>query len=166
MVTTVTKLGTWSGIFGRRSKLVKEMAEDMRTRIVGLHPDVVEVPRKSDKSVAFGFGEKKLSEAYCYLMPQTGYLNLGFPWGAALDDPNQLLEGNGKKLRHVKIIDQGTARSAKIAHLLHLAMMERKKGLEKAPAKKPKSVAKKSAAKKTVSKKAPAKKRATKKEDA
>ena len=130
MVTTITKLGTWGSVFGRRSKTVKAIAEDLRALVIGLHPDTVEVPRKSDKAVAFGFGQKKMSESYCYLMPQTDRVNLGFWWGAALDDPNALLEGKGKKLRHVKVFDQETARSAKIAQMVHLAIEERRLGLE------------------------------------
>ena len=131
MVTTITKLGTWKGIFGRRSELVRGIAEDLRSLVIGLHPDTVEVPRKGDKAVAFGFGEKKMSESYCYVAPQTGYVNLGFWWGAELEDPNGLLEGTGKKLRHVKIRDRATACSAKVAHLMHTAIEERKAGLAK-----------------------------------
>lgn len=130
MVTTVTKLGTWGSVFGRRSKTVKAIAEDLRALVIGLHPETVEVPRKGDKAVGFGFGEKKMSESYCYLMPQTDRVNIGFLWGATLEDPNALLEGSGKKLRHVKVFDQETARSAKVAQLVHLAMEERRLGLE------------------------------------
>ncbi len=138
MVTTITKLGTWGSIFGRRSKLVKSIAEDLRALMVGLHPNVVEVPRKGEKAVSYGLGEKKMSEAYCYLMPHTGYVNLGFFWGSELDDSNGLLEGKGKKMRHVKVSDVETARSAKIAHLVYLAIEERKTGLIAAVKKKTK----------------------------
>lgn len=152
MVNTIIKLGTWGGVFGRRSKDVKAIAEDLRALVIGLHPDTVEVPRTGDKAVAYGFGEKKNSESYCYLMAQTGYVNLGFMWGAVLDDPNDLLEGKGKKLRHVKIRDRATACSAKIAHLVHMAIEERRAGLADAAKKKTKA--------------APKKKRAAKKETA
>ena len=70
-----------------------------------------------------------MSESYCYLMPQTGYVNLGFWWGAELSDPNDLLEGTGKKLRHVKIKDRTTATSAKVAHMVYMAIAERREGL-------------------------------------
>ncbi len=99
MVTTITKLGTWAGIFGRRSKLVKDIANDLRALIIGLHPDTVEVPRKGDKAVFFGFGEKKLSESYCTLTPQTGHVNLGLWWGAMLDDPNRLIRSGNSAQR-------------------------------------------------------------------
>lgn len=150
MVTTITKLGTWGSVFGRRSKSVKAIADDLRALVVGLHPDVVEVPRKGDKAVSYGFGEKKMSEAYCYLMPQTDRVNLGLFWGALLDDPNQLMEGKGKKLRHVKIFDRETACSAKVAHLVHMAIEERKAGLAKAAKTKSKAANAKRAKKETA----------------
>jgi len=140
MVTTITKHGTWGSVFGRRSKKVKSIADDLRALVIGLHPDTVEVPRKGDKAVAFGFGEKKMSEGYCYLMPQTDHVNLGFWWGAALEDSNRLLEGTGKKLRHVKVFNQETARTAKVAQLVHLAIEERKLGLEVSASNKSKKV--------------------------
>ncbi len=169
MVETITKLGTWGGVFGRRSKKVKAIAEDLRALVLGLHPDTVEVPRKGDKAVSYGFGEKKMSESYLYLMPHPDRVNLGLWWGAMLDDPNALMEGTGKKLRHVKIFDQETARSAKIAHLVHTAIEERRSGLEGAATakvkKKPaaKKTAKKTAVKKQAAKAKPAKKVAPKK---
>ncbi len=129
LATTITKHGTWGSVFGRRSKPVKTIAEDLRSLIIGLHPDTVEVPRKGDKAVAYGFGEKKMSESYCYLMPQTDRVNVGFWSGALLEDTNNLMEGKGKKLRHVKIFDRETARSAKIAHLIYLAISERQSAL-------------------------------------
>ena len=38
-----------------------------------------------------------------YVSAQDGYVNLGFYDGAALDDSAGLLEGTGKRMRHVKV---------------------------------------------------------------
>ena len=38
-----------------------------------------------------------------YVSAQDGYVNLGFYEGTSLDDPAGLLEGTGKKMRHVKV---------------------------------------------------------------
>jgi hypothetical protein len=35
--------------------------------------------------------------------PQNGYVNLGFFFGASVTDPLGLLEGTGKRMRHVKL---------------------------------------------------------------
>ncbi len=39
----------------------------------------------------------------CYIAPQKGYVNLGFFFGTHLDDPQHLLVGEGKRMRHIKV---------------------------------------------------------------
>lgn len=46
------------------------------------------------------YGVKK---DFCYLKPTKDHVNLGFMNAERLDDPNHLLEGTGKSMRHVKI---------------------------------------------------------------
>lgn len=41
--------------------------------------------------------------AFGYVNAFTAHVNVGFFYGATLDDPAGLLEGNGKRLRHVKL---------------------------------------------------------------
>jgi hypothetical protein len=40
---------------------------------------------------------------FCYLQTHSGHLNFGFWRGVDLEDPEGLLQGTGKKMRHVKI---------------------------------------------------------------
>lgn len=46
------------------------------------------------------YGVKK---DFCYLKPTKDHVNLGFMNAGKLDDPDNLLEGTGKNMRHVKI---------------------------------------------------------------
>src|SRR5438093_12232077 len=39
----------------------------------------------------------------CYISPMEKYVTLGFLFGAQLDDQHHLLQGSGKRARHVKI---------------------------------------------------------------
>ena len=39
----------------------------------------------------------------CYISPMEKYVTLGFLFGAQLDDQHHLLQGGGKRARHVKI---------------------------------------------------------------
>jgi hypothetical protein len=41
--------------------------------------------------------------AFAYVGVFTGHVNVGFFFGAMLDDPARLLEGTGKRMRHVKL---------------------------------------------------------------
>ena len=73
-------------------------------RRVGLDvlPDPVEVVRAGNNAVYYGATDAYLKSAV-YIMPHSRHVNLGFFQGAHLADPDGLLEGTGKTLRHVKL---------------------------------------------------------------
>ena len=52
-------------------------------------------------AIWFGFS-RKMKDMFCYITTHARHINLGFPRGAALPDPNRVLEGEGKAMRHVK----------------------------------------------------------------
>lgn len=55
----------------------------------------------------------------CYIAPQRkGYVNFGFFFGAGLPDPQMLLIGDGKRLRHVKIWSVDQAKNRALAKLI------------------------------------------------
>jgi len=66
-------------------------------------PDITEVPWGQQKIAGYGVGPKKMSEHFCYIAPFKKHVNLGFMYGADLPDPEGLLEGVGKPMRHIKI---------------------------------------------------------------
>jgi hypothetical protein len=45
--------------------------------------------------------------AFAYVNTFKGHVNVGFFYGARLDDPAGLLEGSGKRMRHVKLLAAG-----------------------------------------------------------
>ena len=52
-------------------------------------------------AVWFGFSGK-MKDMFCYITTHARHINLGFPRGAALPDPNRVLEGEGKAMRHIQ----------------------------------------------------------------
>jgi hypothetical protein len=67
-----------------------------------------EVPHASESiyqvytvAIWFGFGEK-MKDMFCYIATNARHVNLGFPRGSTLPDPNRVLEGDGKTMRHIK----------------------------------------------------------------
>ncbi len=116
----------WDQIFGASSATVQAVATGLRDLILLLHPDAVVVCRPGDRAVSYGWGPKKMSEAYAYLMPQKASVNLGFYQGAVLPDPAGLLEGTGKALRHVKVHDAAAISAAALRDLILAAMAERR----------------------------------------
>ncbi len=67
-----------------------------------------EVPDASESvyqvyTVAIWFGfSGKMKDMFCYITTSAGHINLGFPQGSTLPDPNRVLEGEGKAMRHIK----------------------------------------------------------------
>ena len=58
------------------------------------------------------------SGLFCYIAPQKSYVNLGFYYGVYLDDPQHLLVGEGKRMRHVKVRSREDAGNPAFEELL------------------------------------------------
>jgi hypothetical protein len=43
-----------------------------------------------------------MKDMFCYIAAARTHVNLGFCRGASLSDPNRVLEGEGKSMRHIK----------------------------------------------------------------
>ena len=98
--------------------------------VLSVHPSSTVIAYPGYNAVSYGFGKKKNSEAYLYLMPQKDRCNLGFYRGSALSDPKSILEGGGKDLRHVKVRDTAAANSAAVTDLIRAAIKEREDALK------------------------------------
>ena len=82
---------------------VQALAQAARALLADVMPGITEVPWARQKIAGYGVGPKKMSQHFCYIAPFKKHLNLGFMYGAHLPDPQNLLEGAGADLRHVKI---------------------------------------------------------------
>jgi hypothetical protein len=82
---------------------VAALARQAKAVIQDVMPGVVEVVWLNQRISGYGVGPKKMSEQFCYIALFKERLNLGFYYGSDLPDPQNLLEGTGKNLRHVKI---------------------------------------------------------------
>ena len=108
---------------------VQEIAERLRQLIVGIYPDVVEVAWPKQRIASYGVGPKKMSEHFCYIGIHRDHVNLGFYRGAELADPGGLMEGTGKKMRHVKVRDMVELDRPSLGDLIELSLDERKTAL-------------------------------------
>ena len=87
-------------------------------------PDVVRVVWPHQRTVGYGVGPKKMSEHYAYLAVYDRHLNLGFNYGAQLDDEG-LLEGAGKSFRKLTVRTVETLDDPRLPRLLRKARQER-----------------------------------------
>jgi hypothetical protein len=93
----------------------------LRKLVAEVTPNVMEAPWPKLRMASYGVGPKKKSEHFCYISAQKDDVNLGFYYGAELPDPQKLLRGTGKLLRHVKIREPKTIRSRALRPLLKAA---------------------------------------------
>ncbi|MFN3918642.1 MAG: DUF1801 domain-containing protein, partial [Flavobacteriales bacterium] len=56
-----------------------------------------------------------------YIAPHKNWVNLGFFSGTDLYDPENLLEGTGKKMRHIKIKSIEQSKNPALRNLITLA---------------------------------------------
>ncbi|XAM00008.1 DUF1801 domain-containing protein [Phycisphaeraceae bacterium D3-23] len=69
------------------------------------------------RCVAFGTGPK-MGEMVCAVIPHKAHVNLQLMQGASLADPEGLLEGTGKAVRHVKICSEKEAAQRAVKDLV------------------------------------------------
>jgi hypothetical protein len=117
--------GTFDEVIDAFQPEVQAIARALRATITSIHKDAVELAWPRLKIASFGVGPKKMSEHYAYIAPQSAYVNLGFYHGVVLEDPANLLEGAGKRLRHIKIKSLGDVARKEIRTLLKAALLDR-----------------------------------------
>jgi hypothetical protein len=124
-----TKYGTFEALMDIAEPAMRPIARRLREVVVKVDPDTVEVVRLGDRAATYGVGPKKMSEGYAYVLPHKNWVNLGFYKGAELPDPAGIMEGTGKKLRHVKVRSVEEAGRPELRALIEEAVAERKQAL-------------------------------------
>jgi len=88
------KVDTW---FSETDDALRRLALPWFEEMRGCGADVRELLHDGHPTACVG------DAAFGYVNAFTAHVNVGFFYGAALDDPAGLLEGTGKRLRHVKL---------------------------------------------------------------
>ena len=86
---------------------VAHLALALRELVLSETTETVErVYKNHPSAIWFGVAksgeEPKMKDMFCYIAAASNHVNLGFCSGASLPDPARVLEGDGKKMRHVK----------------------------------------------------------------
>jgi hypothetical protein len=100
---------------------IRDLAEELCQLILRLAADAQEQVYPGWKNIQFGCGMGRKNK-YCAVEPGKGYINLYFLQGVDLPDPQHLLEGTGKKMRHVKLRPGNPIPTPAIEALLHAAV--------------------------------------------
>lgn len=102
----------------------QDLARQLRALLRRLLPKAQEKVYRGWGVADYGFGEQ--GRGFVSIGPQKSYVNLYFMDGVELNDPAGLLEGTGKRLRHVKIRQPADLKRKPLHDLLRQAARLRK----------------------------------------
>ncbi len=85
---------------------ISRLALALRETVLEEAPEAVEsILRTYATVIGFSFTGKPLKDGFCHIVTYSTHVNLGFNRGALLPDPDRLLAGKGKLIRHITIRD-------------------------------------------------------------
>jgi hypothetical protein len=87
-----------------------ELVRALRELVKQSAPELIEEPKRGWGNISY-----KKNGLVCAITPQKAYATLYFYKGTRLTDPQGVLEGSGKALRHVKIRKQDNIHDEQIA---------------------------------------------------
>jgi len=119
--------GSFGDILALADTSLRPICVELRKSILSVYKGAFEIVWPRHGIASFGVGPKKMTEHYAYIGVHKSHVNLGFYHGTVLSDPTGLLEGSGKKLRHVKIDSLKAARNRALKELLRQAVSDRVK---------------------------------------
>ena len=109
------------------SEDVRVLAQQLRDYLKKETKPTTELVGDSHISVNIGYGfTEKAWDCYCAIIVYSKHINVSFPSGATLTDPQELLQGTGSGIRHIRIGELKDIRIPAVRKLLEAA---RKKAL-------------------------------------
>jgi hypothetical protein len=106
---------------------VREIAVKAREVILSVMPDATEKVYPGWKVIQYGAGAD-MKSVFAAISPQRERVNLGLANGVDLDDPDGLLEGDGKAIRHVKLNSLEAAGAPAVKELVRGALQATRNG--------------------------------------
>ncbi|CAM3597787.1 DUF1801 domain-containing protein [Occultella aeris] len=85
---------------------VREIVQRLRDLVAGTIPQVLEEPDPASGLIGYSFKPGTYTFLVAGIAPHTAHVNLMFARGAELadHDPGELLEGTGKRARHIRFV--------------------------------------------------------------
>ena len=113
----MTKFATWDENLASHAPDVQAAARALDAIIRAELPDVVVQYDPGNGLLAFG-RSMKMRDLLFALIPHGGWVNLQLADGALLPNPDGLIEGTGKRIRHVKVRSAAAATDARIGSIV------------------------------------------------
>ena len=114
-------------LLATHDELVRAIARDLRVTVRAAFPDAIEQVDLPDHLIAFGRSTKVRGLLFG-IAPHTAHVNLQLADGAVLPDPEGLIEGTGKRIRHVKVRTVEAASSDALVAIVRAQLAARPEG--------------------------------------
>lgn len=86
-------------------------------------PEAIEsVSKGYAVAIGFSFTGKPMKDGFCHIAAYGGHVNLGFNRGALLPDPNGVLVGTGKRIRHITLRNENDLNRSLLRRYLQAAI--------------------------------------------
>ena len=95
---------------------LESVRPEHRELLSGLHDLIVDVEPGFEIALKWGKPAYSLNgEMFMYIADQSKYVQLGFYNGAQMNDKHGIIEGTGKRLRHIKVHELNDELTSQIA---------------------------------------------------
>ena len=95
---------------------LESVRPEHRELLSGLHDLIVDVEPGFEIALKWGKPAYSLEgEMFMYIADQSKYVQLGFYNGAQMNDPHGIIEGTGKRLRHIKVHELNDKLASQVA---------------------------------------------------
>ncbi len=102
---------------------IQKLALDLRKIVIDELAPCHESIYDAYSAVAIGYGSSdRFSDGLCHIAVYAKNVNLGFNEGASLDDPDGVLLGTGKRIRHLTLKSQADLKRPEIRAFLRSAL--------------------------------------------
>ena len=102
---------------------VQAVSSTLRAMVKSAMPGASEILFAKYNHIGYAWSES-MRDRICYICPMKDYVRLGFMYGTHLPDPEQLLVGEGKRLRHVKVRSVQEASNSALEQLVKAAWVD------------------------------------------
>jgi len=107
---------------------IVDLALALRSVVLQEAPDAVELLYDAYTAVSAGYSfTGRPGDSFVYVAAFTSGVNLGFHNGASLHDPQRVLQGTGKRFRHIKIRKAADLENPAVLRFLRLAIDQAKR---------------------------------------
>ncbi|QUW22618.1 DUF1801 domain-containing protein [Sporosarcina sp. Marseille-Q4063] len=103
-------------------QFIEKLPENIQEITTCLRNLLFETSGNFTEEIKWGMPSYGIQKNICYLQPSKNHVNLGFYFGASLIDEDNLLEGTGKQMRHVRIKKVEEIQPEKIKALIQSAI--------------------------------------------